>query len=129
MPGDRVGVIGLNSDRHYEVFFAVPWAGGAIVPVNYRWSAQEIAFSLDDSGTRVLFIDQAFWPLAEQLRPLVAHKLTIIAIDSPDLPGADAYLEDLVRKHAPVEEFPNTRDTLSGIFYTGGTTGPAPSCS
>ncbi|MGE0857773.1 MAG: long-chain fatty acid--CoA ligase [Gammaproteobacteria bacterium] len=122
-PGDRVGVIALNSDRHYEVFFAVPWAGGAVVPVNYRWSAQEIAFSLDDSGTRVLFIDQAFWHLAEQLRPLVAHKLTIIAIDAEELPGADAVHDRLVASHAPVEEYPNTRDTLSGIFYTGGTTG------
>ena len=42
-PGDRVGIIALNSDRYMEVFYAVPWAGGAIVPVNYRWSAAEIA--------------------------------------------------------------------------------------
>ena len=62
-PGERVAVIGLNSDRHLEIFFAVPWAGGVIVPVNYRWSAAEIAFSLSDSGSRVLFIDHAFWHL------------------------------------------------------------------
>ena len=123
-PGERVGVIALNSDRHLEIFFAVPWAGGVIVPINYRWSAPEIAFSLADSGTRVLFIDQAFWHLAETLRALVEHPLTVIGIDA-GLAGADAEHDRLVDGHAPVEEFPNGRDTLSGIFYTGGTTGRA----
>ena len=121
-PGERVGVIGLNSDRHLEIFFAVPWAGGVIVPINYRWSAPEIAFSLADSGTRVLFIDQAFWHLAASLRDLVEHPLTLICIDAA-LAGADAQHDELVAGHAPIEEFPNRQDTLSGIFYTGGTTG------
>ncbi len=121
-PGDRVAVIGLNSDRHLEIFFAVPWAGGVIVPINYRWSALEIAFSLRDSGTRVLFIDHAFWHLVPSLRELVEHPLTVICIDGA-LAGADAVHDVLVEAHAAVEEFPNTGDSLSGIFYTGGTTG------
>ena len=121
-PGERVGVIGLNSDRHLEIFFAVPWAGGVIVPINYRWSAPEIAFSLSDSGTRVLFIDHAFWHLVEPLRAQVEHALTIICIDD-SLAGADAVHDVLVTDHSLVEEYANDSDTLSGIFYTGGTTG------
>jgi long-chain acyl-CoA synthetase len=121
-PGERVGVIGLNSDRHLEIFFAVPWAGGVIVPINYRWSAPEIAFSLSDSGTRVLFIDQAFWHLADTLRTLVEYPLTLICIDAA-LAGADALHDALVDGHTPIEEFPSRQETLSGIFYTGGTTG------
>ena len=121
-PGERVAVIGLNSDRHLEIFFAVPWAGGVIVPVNYRWSAAEIAFSLSDSGSRVLFIDRAFWHLVAALRELVEYPLTIICIDAA-LAGADAVHDVLIDGHAEVEEYPHTRDSLSGIFYTGGTTG------
>ena len=121
-PGERVAVIGLNSDRHLEIFFAVPWAGGVIVPVNYRWSAAEIAFSLRDSGSRVLFIDHAFWHLVAALRELVEYPLTIICIDAA-LAGADAVHDLLIDGHAELEEYPNTRDSLSGIFYTGGTTG------
>ncbi len=121
-PGERVAVIGLNSDRHLEIFFAVPWAGGVIVPINYRWSAAEIAFSLSDSGTRVLCIDHAFWHLVAPLRELVEHPLTIICIDDA-LAGGDAVHDVLIDGHAEVEEFLNTSDSLSGIFYTGGTTG------
>ena len=121
-PGERVGVIALNSDRHLEIFFAVPWAGAVIVPINYRWSAPEIAFSLADSGTRVVFIGQAFWHLAEPLRELVEHPLILICIDAA-LAGADALHDELVDGHGSIEEFPNHQQTLSGIFYTGGTTG------
>ena len=123
-PGERVGVIALNSDRHLEIFFAVPWAGGVIVPINYRWSAPEIAFSLSDSGARVVFIDHAFWHLAEALRALVEHPLTLICIDAAP-PSADALHDALIDGHGAIEEFPNGRDSLSGIFYTGGTTGRA----
>jgi long-chain acyl-CoA synthetase len=121
-PGDRVGIIALNSDRHLEVFFAVPWAGGVIVPVNYRWSAPEIAYSLNDSGTTVLFVDRTFWPLVPELRSLVEHKLTIICIDA-ELDDRDATHDGLVTASAAIEEYPHTFDSVSGIFYTGGTTG------
>jgi acyl-CoA synthetase (AMP-forming)/AMP-acid ligase II len=39
---------------------AVPWAGAATNPVNIRWSATEIAYSLDDCDTKVLLIDDPF---------------------------------------------------------------------
>ncbi len=120
--GDRVGIIALNSDRYLEVVYATPWAGGVIVPVNYRWSAAEIAFSLNDSGTRVLFVDETFWPLVENLRPLVEHTLTVISIEGA-LPGHDAVLDELVTGNAEADEHPNQTDDISGIFYTGGTTG------
>ena len=37
--GDRVGILALNSDRYLEYFYAVPWMGAAVNPVNIRWSA------------------------------------------------------------------------------------------
>lgn len=120
--GDRVAVIALNSDRYLELFFAVPWAGGVIVPVNYRWSVPEIAFSLNDSGTRVVFIDEAFWSLAPALREQVTQPLTIVCIDA-DRTDADAHHDTLIAATAAIDEYPATHATLSGIFYTGGTTG------
>ena len=33
-PGDRVGMLSLNSDRYIEYFFAVPWGGGVVNPCN-----------------------------------------------------------------------------------------------
>ncbi len=48
MAGDRVAYLGLNSDRYLEFYLAVAWADCVAVPVNTRWTASEIAFSLVD---------------------------------------------------------------------------------
>src|SRR5258707_1060718 len=61
--GDRVGILALNSDRYHEYFYACAWIGAAVNPVNIRWSPAEIAYSLRESDTRVLFVDDAFAPV------------------------------------------------------------------
>ena len=45
--GDRVGLLGLNSDRFLEYYLATWWGGGVVNPVNIRWSVAEIVYSLD----------------------------------------------------------------------------------
>ena len=50
--GDRVAMLALNSDRYLEYQMAVPWGGGALNPCNIRWSAAEIAYSLNEGSPR-----------------------------------------------------------------------------
>src|SRR5262249_23755520 len=71
MADDRVGILALNSDRYIESLLAVPWAGAALNPCNVRWTAPEIAYSLNDCDTRVLIVDDHFAPLAAGLRDTV----------------------------------------------------------
>src|SRR5437588_267046 len=61
--GDRVAYLGMNTDWYIEHYLAVPWANAVVNPVNIRWSPAEIAYSLADSETRVLLVDDAFVPL------------------------------------------------------------------
>ncbi len=74
--GDRVAILSLNSDRYAEYLLAIPWAGAVVNPVNIRWSPAEIVYSLRDSGTTVLLVDDAFAPLVptltDQVESLVA---------------------------------------------------------
>jgi long-chain acyl-CoA synthetase len=66
--GDRIGMLALNSDRYLEFYYGCWWGGGAVNPVNIRWSAAEIAYSLDDCDTRILLVDERFKDLAGELR-------------------------------------------------------------
>ena len=76
--GDRVGILALNSDRYHEFLLAVPWADAVVNPVNVRWSAAEIAYSLVDCDTRVLFVDDAFAPMLPELRAQAPNLDTVI---------------------------------------------------
>ena len=58
--GDRIGILALNSDRYLEFYYGTWWGGGAVNPVNFRWSASEIAYSLDDCESKILLVDEQF---------------------------------------------------------------------
>ncbi|WP_104089678.1 long-chain-fatty-acid--CoA ligase [Arthrobacter sp. GMC3] len=120
---DRVGMLSMNSDRYAEYLLAVPWAGAAVNPVNIRWSPAEIAYSMTDSQTRVLLIDDPFVPMAAALLEKAPVLKTLIHCgDGPTPEGMLSY-EELVSGTEPVADAYRGGDDLAGIYYTGGTTG------
>ncbi|HKY90728.1 MAG TPA: long-chain fatty acid--CoA ligase [Nevskiaceae bacterium] len=122
-PGDRVGILSLNSDRYLELYFATWWAGAVVNPVNLRWHPREIAGSLDDCETRLLVVDDTFAPMVEELSGRSRELRTVLhAGDGPAPAGMFGY-EELIREHRPVADERRGGDALAGVFYTGGTTG------
>ena len=65
---DRAAVLSLNNAQYFELLFAVPWAGGSVVPLNTRLAAAEIDYILEDSGAKVLFVDKTFAPMLGALK-------------------------------------------------------------
>ena len=122
-PGDRVGMLSLNSDWYLEYYLATYWAGGAVNPINIRWSAQEIAYSLDDCATRILLVDDSFLPMADELRRLSPTLQTVIHMGNGAAPAGTLSYEALVAETAPVADALRGGEDLAGVYYTGGTTG------
>ncbi|RQO51341.1 fatty-acid--CoA ligase [Variovorax sp. KBW07] len=122
-PGDRVAMLSLNSDRYLEYQMAVPWGGGVLNPCNIRWSAAEILYSLNDSGSNILLVDEAFSPLIEKLRHDASTVREVVYCGDGDAPAGTHSYEALLATAQPVEDAVRRGDDLAGIFYTGGTTG------
>ena len=122
-PGDRVGMLALNSDRYHEYLMAVPWADAVLNPVNTRWSAAEIVYALEDSETSVLLVDENFRETAGRLRDGYAGLETLVYCGDGPCPDGMVGYEELVASAEPVEDARRGGDALLGLFYTGGTTG------
>jgi acyl-CoA synthetase (AMP-forming)/AMP-acid ligase II len=114
-PGDRVAIVMANRPEYLEVQYAA-WHGGlVVVPVNARLHRDEIAFILADSGTRVVFTDEAH---AEDVDALVG---TVDTLDRAVLvPGPEW---DALTSAEPVPLADRHRDDPAWLFYTSGTTG------
>lgn len=119
---DRVGLLSLNTDRFCQIALAAAWADAAIVPLNTRWSVNEHAYALDDAGVTVLFIDDAFLPMVEDLRAKAPGLRTIVHCGDGPTPDGLVPLAALLAAE-PVEDARRQGDAMAGIFYTGGTTG------
>ena len=118
--GDRVAMLGRNSDRYPEYVLACWWIGAAVNPINIRWAPPEIRYALQQSGTRVLLVDDVFAPAVQRY----TEDLDVVVHcgDEPALEGLLSY-EDLIAEADPVPDGRHGGDALAGVFYTGGTTG------
>jgi acyl-CoA synthetase (AMP-forming)/AMP-acid ligase II len=121
--GDRVAMLSLNSDRFLEYQMAVPWGGGVLNPCNIRWSAVEILYSLNDSGSTILLVDETFRPLAEKLRGDASTLREVVYCGDGSVPAGMHGYEALLADTEPVPDVVRRGEDLAGIFYTGGTTG------
>ncbi|BCW90893.1 Long-chain-fatty-acid--CoA ligase [Alphaproteobacteria bacterium SO-S41] len=120
-PGDRIALIAMNSDRYYEAYYAILWAGCIAVPGNTRWAPAEHAYALRDSEPKLLLVDRTFAALGAQLAADFA--LPVILLDD-SAPGDDLPSEDqLIEANPPMADAGGGGTDLVGIFYTGGTTG------
>ncbi|OYD67031.1 acyl-CoA synthetase [Rhodococcus sp. OK302] len=121
--GDRVAILALNSDRYFQLLSAVPWADAVVVPVNIRWSVKEIAYSLNETDTRLIFVDDAFAPLIPQLKEASPQLAAVIHSGDGPMPEGMLSFETLISESDPIPDAHRRGDSLAGIFYTGGTTG------
>jgi len=115
--GDRVAVLMLNSPRYLELYYATAAIGAAIVPLNIRWGADEINFSLRDSGTKVIALDDRFAALNPDPKPLLVYT------GDQECPTGMISYEDAVSAAQPVMEPDPEENDILGLFYTSGTTG------
>lgn len=58
--GDRIGVLGKNSLEFFLLYGAAAGLGLIVLPINWRLSAEEARFNLNDCTPRVLFVDLEF---------------------------------------------------------------------
>ncbi len=120
---DRVAILALNSERYAEAYYGIFWAGANVVPMNIRWSVPEHVYSIKDSESRFLIVDDTFAEVgAEVAAQCPSVEFIIFAGDGPTPNGAMRY-EDLLANNAPAEDAFRNGEDLAGIFYTGGTTG------
>ena len=120
--GDRVAILALNSDRYMEFMFGVPWAGAVFVPVNTRLAGPEIAYWLNDSGSKVLLVDGNFAGAVAAIRDQLESLEHLVFIDDGAVPEGCMPYAELVSAPA-VPDAGRGDDDLAGLFYTGGTTG------
>jgi acyl-CoA synthetase (AMP-forming)/AMP-acid ligase II len=66
--GDRIGIVGKNSLAFFQLIGAASALGAIVLPVNWRLSAGEVAFNLDDCTPAMVFADDEFAPVIASIR-------------------------------------------------------------
>ncbi len=114
--GARVAYIGKNSDLFFIVLFGAYRAGIVLVPVNWRNTAVETRYILEDSQATLLLTDAEFLPM---LAEADTRSLPRIVVDAEGPTG----LRAMLAAAAPAARQPFNPHAPSLQLYTSGTTG------
>ncbi|MFI6350390.1 long-chain-fatty-acid--CoA ligase [Streptomyces sp. NPDC050560] len=115
-PGDRVAYLGRESERYYEILFGCAKSGTVLIPVNWRLTTPEVEHILQDSGTRLLFLEDEFRHVTDGLT--TGPPEHVVPLDPPERYAS------WKAAHPPADTVSGaTEDTPVAQLYTSGTTG------
>lgn len=126
--GDTIAVLSGNRRELFEVFLAAAHGGWVVVPINWHWVADEVAYVIDDAGAVAVVVDGRFADAGAGAAadPRTAGVLAWIEIDpSPDPrwpQDVDVEEYEAVLAGATASE-PTDQASGGPMFYTSGTTG------
>ncbi|GAC1626048.1 MAG: AMP-dependent synthetase/ligase [Candidatus Acidiferrum sp.] len=131
-PGDRVGLFAPNCPEWHAADFAITGAGAVTVPVYFNESPERMAYILNHSGAKIVFVAGA-----NQLQKLLASRSQIpqleqivVAEGGEQIPAEFLRYESLIAASGGAEIASyrmRAAQVMSGqlasLIYTSGTTG------
>lgn len=122
--GDTCAFLFFNQPEFIETNLAIQTLGAVPVPVNFRYTATELRYVLENSRTRWLLFQAAALPVVKKTAAELSRRLTWICSGRRDLPHPFLSYESLIEtsdRSCPKADV--APEDTAVIIYTGGTTG------
>jgi len=125
--GDRVATLAWNTDRHLELFYAIPGMGAVLHTVNPRLWEEQLVYIINHAEDRILFFDRDLLDLVVRIAPQLTSVERYIMLSEPEALPASAPLPlSSYEEHIATADFewPEFDERCASILcYTSGTTG------
>jgi 3-(methylthio)propionyl---CoA ligase len=126
--GERVATLAWNSQRHFEIYYAVSGSKAVCHTLNPRLFPEQLAWIVNDAQDTCVFFDATFLKLVEALAPHCPSVRHWVAMnDRAHMPGSALKLEcyeELLAAASDRFDWPEFDENTAGsLCYTSGTTG------
>jgi benzoate-CoA ligase len=122
--GDRIVLLLLDGPAFFYAFFGAIKIGAVPIPINTSWTTADCRYVLNDSGARVLLVDESLKPLVDAIPrtelPALEHVITI------DQGGS--FTGFLAHASPALDAAPTRRDDPAFWLYSSGSTGAPKGC-
>ncbi len=143
-PGERVALYLANTPQFIISLYAVLKIGAIAVPINPLYTADEVAYELNDAGVKTVIVMSRFYPLIQQIRERTALENVIVTNvkayfpwltrllftllkekeDRAEIEQGDHEFEVLMERSASIRpDITVDPDDIALLQYTSGTTG------
>ncbi|MBQ2082830.1 MAG: acyl--CoA ligase [Lachnospiraceae bacterium] len=122
--GDKVAILMMNCLEWLPIYFGILKTGALAVPMNFRYSADEIKYCLDLAEVDVLFFGPEFIGRIEEIADAIDVNRLLFFVGSVGCPPYAESYDSLVSNCASVApQIPIVDDDDAAIYFSSGTTG------
>ena len=121
--GDKVGILLMNCIEWLPIYFGVLKAGAIAVPLNYRYTAEEIRYCVGLAECSMLVFGPEFIGRVEEVCDKMdrVREMFYVGANCPTFASSYDYNVQFMRSIAPEVEI--TDDDYAAIYFSSGTTG------
>lgn len=120
--GDKVIHFMNNSIDWLAAYFGIVRTGAWVVPLNFRFTGEDVAYCSDVAEPKVMIFDEEFIPRIDSVKEKLPVK-DFICVGNTIPSYAESYSELLEGTPSLPLETPISFDDPCGLYFTSGTTG------
>jgi len=122
--GNKVGILLMNGIEWLPIYFGVLKSGATAVPMNYRYTAEEIRYCVDLADVDLLIFGTEFIGRVEEIAEKITPRVKLMFVGIGRCPTFALYYNDLTANCSSND--PGiflTEDDDAAIYFSSGTTG------
>lgn len=121
--GDKVAILLMNCLEWLPIYFGILKTGAIVVPLNFRYTAEEIKYCLELSETDLLIFGEEFIDRVETIKDEIPQVKTrfFVGDDCPSFAESYDLLSQKYTEEAPLIVLAEEDD--AALYFSSGTTG------
>ena len=121
--GDKVAILMMNSIEWLPIYFGILKAGAVAVPLNYRYTADEIKYCLDKSDSTMVIFGPEFIGRMEAISDSIPRVRNLFYVGEDCPAFADSYDKMIAYCTSRQPDVTLSEDDDGAIYFSSGTTG------
>ena len=121
--GDKVAILLMNCLEWLPIYFGILKTGAIAVPMNFRYTAEEIKYCLELSDTIALIFGPEFIGRVESIYDQIPQVKTLSCAGEGRPPSAESYDRLTANCSSEAPDIRLSDDDDAAIYFSSGTTG------
>ncbi len=121
--GDKVAILLMNCLEWLPIYFGILKSGATAVPLNFRYTAEEIAYCIKKADVDILVFGPQFTGRIEEIASEIAHGRLLFYVGEDCPTFAENYRELTANYPSTDPAIPLNEDEDAAIYFSSGTTG------
>jgi len=121
--GDKVAILLMNCLEWLPIYFGILKTGALAVPLNFRYSSEEIEYCLDKSDSDILVFGPEFIGRIEEIAESISKKRLLFYVGDGCPTFAESYISQTVNCSGKSPDIKLTDQDDAAIYFSSGTTG------